>query len=627
MVKKGYKKTEIGIIPEDWNVKSFLEVGTYFKGSGISMRDVVYSGYPCIMYGDIYVKFDTHFSKCDYQISAQTASRSTRAQHGDLFLTASGETAEEIGKCVSYQGKDDIFIGGDIIAIRPSIEYNSLFLAYVQNSALLINQKASYAQGCSVVHISSDNIKKLTFASPSKLSEQEAIADALSDIDTLIANLKKMIEKKKAVKQGTMQLLLTGEKRLPGFNGDWDHVSLGDRATILRGGSPRPINAFLTTSLQGINWIKIGDVKPNAKYIDSTEERIVPGGALRSRSVSVGDFILSNSMSYGRPYILRIDGCIHDGWLVIQNYQADFDREFLFYILGAEGITTQYDKMAAGSSVQNLNKEKVSKLIVPCPDKKEQAAIAIILSDMDSEITKLEEKLLKYRYIKIGMMQTLLTGKIRLSQQDAPAVIVTPIKATDQLIPETKGHNQLFDDAVAIAAIVNAFYSDKYPLGRKKVQKLLYLLRRRQDASTAVFKKKAAGPYADEVRYKGGEPIAIRNNYVTVNNSKQGSMFAKGKDIGKALDYVAKWAMQTELDWLIEQFLHTKVDTLELLATIDMAMCELENSGVKVSVDSVKKLIASDKEWKAKLNKTCFSDADIGWAITECLGLFDSTGR
>jgi type I restriction enzyme S subunit len=104
-------------------------------------------------------------------------------------------------------------------------------------------------------------------------------------------------------------------------------------------------------------------------------------------------------------------------------------------------------------------------------------------------------------------------------------------------------------------------------------------------------------------------------------------MFIKGKEIGKALDYVDKWDMQPEIDWLIEQFLHTKVDTLELLATIDMAMCDLENSGVTPSVDSVKKLIASDKEWKAKLKKTYFSDTDIGWAITECLGLFDSTGR
>ena len=211
-----------------------------------------------------------------------------------------------------------------------------------------------------------------------------------------------------------MQELLTGKKRLPGFTGEWHHEPFGKLCTICRGGSPRPIQDYLTTSDSGINWIKIGDVKPNAKYITSTQEKIVESGVSMSRRVYKGDFILSNSMSFGRPYILKLDGCIHDGWLAIQDYQVAFDTDFLYYVLGSNYVFEQYIQMAAGSSVQNLNKDKVAKLDVFVPPMEEQSAIASILSDMDNEIEALEQKLEKTRQIKQGMMQQLLTGKIRL---------------------------------------------------------------------------------------------------------------------------------------------------------------------------------------------------------------------
>ena len=109
---------------------------------------------------------------------------------------------------------------------------------------------------------------------------------------------------------------------------DWEVIKLGDKVDIFRGGSPRPIERYITTNANGINWIKIGDVRPNDKYIRQTEEKIILEGKSRSREVKKGDFILSNSMSFGRPYILNIDGCIHDGWLTIQNYTECFDKEF-----------------------------------------------------------------------------------------------------------------------------------------------------------------------------------------------------------------------------------------------------------------------------------------------------------
>lgn len=240
MIPKGYIQTEIGVIPEDWDVTAFRNVGDFYKGGGFSMRDVKKTGNPCTMYGDIYVKFDISFSYCDYRIDDVTAKNSVKASPKDLLFTASGETAEEIGKCVSYQGKENIYIGGDIIALTPNKNFDSLFLSYVQNSDFLRRQKVSYAQGYSIVHISTGNIEKLIFAAPKKY-EQICISETLSNTDALISSLEKLITKKKAIKQGAMQELLTGKTRLPGFTGMWKKVTLGEIGNLTGSGVDKKI--------------------------------------------------------------------------------------------------------------------------------------------------------------------------------------------------------------------------------------------------------------------------------------------------------------------------------------------------------------------------------------------------
>ncbi len=195
---------------------------------------------------------------------------------------------------------------------------------------------------------------------------------------------------------------------------NWREVTLGDHASVLRGGSPRPIEAYLTKDPDGINWIKIGDVGVGDKYINQTEERIIPEGVSRSRKVFKGDFLLSNSMSFGRPYILNVDGCIHDGWLVIQEYYDSFTTDYLYYALSSQYVLKQYCSMAAGSSVLNLNKDIVKKVRILVPPKEEQKKIANALSSIDNLIADLNLAIEKKRQIKEGLMQNLLTGSIRL---------------------------------------------------------------------------------------------------------------------------------------------------------------------------------------------------------------------
>lgn len=196
---------------------------------------------------------------------------------------------------------------------------------------------------------------------------------------------------------------------------DWNILKLGENCHIYRGGSPRPIQDYLTTADDGINWIKIGDVKAGDKYITSTEEKIIPEGVSMSREVKAGDFILSNSMSFGRPYILKINGCIHDGWLVIQDYQNSFDANYLYYLLSSEAVFAQYKKLAAGSGVQNLNKDIVTEVILPHPEKKEQIIIANALSSIDELINVLEKEIEKKKNIKYGVLQKLIVGEERLN--------------------------------------------------------------------------------------------------------------------------------------------------------------------------------------------------------------------
>ena len=122
----------------------------------------------------------------------------------------------------------------------------------------------------------------------------------------------------------------------------WEWIHLGDVCTIARGGSPRPIQQFLTDAPDGINWIKISDSDKGGKYINSTKERIIKEGVTKSRMVHSGDFLLTNSMSFGRPYILNVDGCIHDGWLVLSGYAEVYDRDFLYHMLSSAFAYNQF---------------------------------------------------------------------------------------------------------------------------------------------------------------------------------------------------------------------------------------------------------------------------------------------
>ena len=185
-----------------------------------------------------------------------------------------------------------------------------------------------------------------------------------------------------------------------------NYVKIGDVCVVERGGSPRPIDNYITDAPNGINWIKIGDTT-DSMYITKTAQKITPEGMKKSRYVQPGDFLLSNSMSFGRPYILKIDGCIHDGWLVLRDNNNVFDKKFLYYYLSAPSTYQKFKNMAVGGVVNNLNSEMVRGVTVPLPSKEEQIEIVDRLDNITNlislrkqQLAKLDE-LVKARFVEM----------------------------------------------------------------------------------------------------------------------------------------------------------------------------------------------------------------------------------
>ena len=180
--------------------------------------------------------------------------------------------------------------------------------------------------------------------------------------------------------------------RFNGFTDDWEQRKLSELVQIERGGSPRPIEAYITDAPNGLNWVKIGDAPVQGHYITKTAEKIKPEGLSKTRQVQPGDLILSNSMSFGKPYIMGIDGCIHDGWLLIRDNKKAFDLTFLYHLLGTPQMLSQYKSLAAGSTVNNLNKELVGGTIVTIPNLDEQQVLGQYLESLDNLITLHQRK-------------------------------------------------------------------------------------------------------------------------------------------------------------------------------------------------------------------------------------------
>lgn len=576
MIETKFKQTEIGLIPEDWEQSSVADLFLHIRSNSLSRDCLNYEDgrIKNVHYGDVLVKLGEitdaeadllPFVNKDIELPVNPI---VLLQSGDVVMadTAEDETAGKSTELINV--KSDVVAGLHTIVNRPKQRvFSAKYLGYFFNSTLYHTQLLPHMQGIKVLSLSKKAIDSTIVVYPKDKQEQSRIAEALSDIDKLIASLSKMIEKKRLMKQGAVQQLLTGKKRLPGFEGEWKELLLGNYANVLRGGSPRPIESYLTNHPDGINWIKIGDVSPNARYIDHTEEKIIAEGIIHSREVHKGDFILSNSMSYGRPYILMIDGCIHDGWLVIKDYKDTFDMNYLYYALCSEVVLKQYISMAAGSSVKNLNKEKVLSLTIPTPlDIQEQSAIANILTTMDNEIESLEEERDKYIRVKEGMMQKLLTGQIRLVETEAKVVAM----------PKMKGANVHFKRSVLAAEIANRLCEEP-TFGHVKMEKLIFITEHLCHIDTGShYHRDAAGPY-DNTALRSIDKQMKQHQWFALTKNDKGYRYQPMDKRGDHKKYFDKYyaSVLPMFDKVIETFKTSSTEQCEIVATLYSAWDDL----------------------------------------------------
>ena len=289
---------------------------------------------------------------------------------------------------------------GDFWVLQPQNADSSFLYRLIQSRQF--DEVANQSTGTKMPRADWKLVSKTVFSIPSNISEQAAIGTYFTALDNLIT----LHQRKCASIFSSFQAFFSMMFTTSTFS--WEQRKFSELVQIERGGSPRPIDDFITDAPNGLNWIKIGDAPTQGNYITKTAEKIRPEGLSKTREVHPGDLILSNSMSFGKPYIMGIDGCIHDGWLLIRNTYGVFDLTFLCHLLGTPQMLSQYRSLAAGSTVNNLNKELVGNTVVTIPSITEQRVLGDYLEQLDNLITLHQRKpfLMKWRTSDANRNQT-----------------------------------------------------------------------------------------------------------------------------------------------------------------------------------------------------------------------------
>ncbi|MBW7571249.1 restriction endonuclease subunit S [Caproiciproducens faecalis] len=408
MVKEGYKQTEAGFIPEDWDTITFRECFDVLPNNTLSRAELNYNSGKIknIHYGDVLIKFP-EILDCEREtlpfVNPECVSKLSTAvlQDGDIIIA---DTAEDntVGKATEVIGigEQRIVSGLHTIPCRPKQKdrFALKWLGYYVNHRVYHDQLLPFVTGIKVSSISKGAIADTVIAIPKK-DEQKHIVEVLSDMDNLIISLEELIVKKKAIMEGAMQELLTGQCRLPGFEGEWKNFALSDVATIVMGQSP---DSKYYNEVQGTPLVQGNADIENRKTIIRFYTTCVTKQAYK------GDIIFTVRAPVGNVAHATFDCCLGRGVCAFRNAS-----QFLYHLLVYK--QESWSELSTGSTFDSINSDNLSKVEFNMPiDEGERDAIAEVLTSMDSEIESLQLKLEKYKKMKSGMMDELLTGKVRL---------------------------------------------------------------------------------------------------------------------------------------------------------------------------------------------------------------------
>lgn len=408
-MKSGYKMTEVGVIPEDWEVKELSSISAIKSGKRLPKGSLVTSSktsYPYIRVIDMNMGYLNLSNIMYVPENVQPMISKYIISKNDIYISVAG-TLGLVGKIPEELDGANLTENANRIT---EIQCNRDYLMYYMMSPLIQNVIEAERTIGAQPKLALQRIRDFYIVLPGDNREQTAIATVLSDVDSLISALTKKIEKKKAIKQGLMQQLLTGKKRLPGFGGVWDVVQL-----------KRVISEFIVpmrdkpTALTGpIPWCRIEDF--DGKYLKKSLSNqgvdLNTVSKMNLKIFPVNTLLVSCSANLGRCAIVKQKLVTNQTFIGLVPSDR-IDVEFLYYKMSRED--KNLNNLATGTTISYLSREQFENYEILIPSSKaEQTAIANILSDCDSEIAALEEKRDKYKEIKQGMMQQLLTGKIRL---------------------------------------------------------------------------------------------------------------------------------------------------------------------------------------------------------------------
>ena len=334
--------------------------------------------------------------------------KNIQVKNGSILITKDGT----LGKVayVENLNKPATLNAGVFNVKTKGNDVDNKYLFQYLKAPFLMKYVDEKSTGGTIKHLNQSILVNFPVVLPG-VEEQRKIGEFLSHIDSILTLHQRKYEKLLNIKKSMLEKMfpkegeVVPEIRFKGFTGAWEQRKFSKLVLIERGGSPRPIDNYITNKSNGINWVKIGDAPKEGRYITKTAEKIRPEGGNKSREVFPGDLILSNSMSFGKPYIMGIRGCIHDGWLLIRDTNKIFDPIFLCYLLGTDQMLAQYKALASGSTVNNLNKELVGNTHISLPGKEEQHVIGEFLQGLDSLLTLHQRKLEMLKNVKQAFLE------------------------------------------------------------------------------------------------------------------------------------------------------------------------------------------------------------------------------
>jgi type I restriction enzyme S subunit len=408
-MKPGYKQTEVGVIPEEWESKKLEEYFSFISYGFTNPMPTVDHGVFMVTAADIN---DGRLQLDTARKTTETAYRTfltpkSKPKKDDILLTKDGS----LGR-LALVGDEQICINQSVAIIRPNEKVEPLFLKLLLESPTYQRKMIDDAGGSTIKHIYITIVNLMPLALPPDRTEQRAIATALSDVDGLLGALDRLIAKKRDLKQATMQQLLTGQTRLPGFTGEWVVKTLGEIVETdpeNLGSNTSPHYSFKYVSLEDVD---------RGQLRGCTEQVFATAPSRARRKLRSSDVLFSTV----RPNLLShlFFQCAESNWVCSTGFCVLRYREgithagYIFQHLFAAPVNRQIEALLTGSNYPSMNSRDVRALEIPLPPLPEQTAIASALSEMDAELAGLEQRREKTRALKQGMMQELLTGRTRL---------------------------------------------------------------------------------------------------------------------------------------------------------------------------------------------------------------------